>query len=74
MRTEKWRNASDAGAGRLYVICENRTSMATIRNEVSYSLTEFTLHLSSIPDVLAGKRAEDDSIWLEVKKKERRSG
>ena len=55
LRNEKWQNAHDAGGGKIYVICENRITMAAIRNELNYALSDYTAYLSSIPDVQVGK-------------------
>jgi hypothetical protein len=69
LRERKWQNAHAAGGGKIYVLCENRTCMATIRNEINCSMEDNTLYISNIPDLLAGKRGENDSIWMEVSKK-----
>ncbi len=69
LREHKWQNAHSAGGGKIYVICENRTCMSTIRNEVEYTIVDYTLYISNIPDLLAGKRGENESVWMEVWKK-----
>lgn len=70
-RQSKWRNFYQASGGRLYVVCENRSSMKNIRSEINYCLGNqpTTISLTNLAELQAGKRGDGDSIWLETKQK-----
>ena len=57
-RQPKWRNFYQASGGRLYVVCENRTSMRNIRSEINYCLGSKpgVVSLTTLADLQAGKR------------------
>lgn len=67
-RLPKWRNFHAANGGILYVICDNRTCMRAIRNEITDGLLRHTpgdLYITNLADLRAGKRGYNDGIWLE---------
>ena len=68
-RQSKWRNFYQASGARLFVVSDNRSGMRNIRSEINYCLGNQpgTISLSNLAELLAGKRGEGDSIWLEVK-------
>ncbi len=68
-RQAKWRNAQQASGGQLYVFCDNRSCMRSIRSEINYSLGQQTgqCYLTNLTDLQAGKRAADGGIWLDVR-------
>jgi hypothetical protein len=50
------------------VICDNRTCMRAIRNEITNALLRYTpgdLYITNLADLRMGKRSDDGSIWLE---------
>lgn len=70
-RQAKWRNFYQASGGRMFVVCDNRSCMRNIRNEINYCLGNKSLvvSLTNLADLQTGKRGESDRIWLEVKQK-----
>ncbi len=68
-RQAKWRNALTAGGSQLYVFCDNRACMRSIRSEINFSLGRQAgqYFLTNLVDLQAGKRASDTGIWLEVR-------
>ena len=68
-RQSKWRNFHQASGGRLFVVCDNRSGMRTIRSEITYCLGSqpATISMTNLAEFMAGKRGAGDSIWLEVK-------
>jgi len=68
-RQSKWRNFHQASGGRLFVVSDNRSGMRNIRSEINYCLGNQpgTISLTNLAELLAGKRGEGESIWLEVK-------
>jgi hypothetical protein len=70
-RQSKWRNFYQASGGHLYVVCDNSSCMRNIRSEINYCLGSkpVVIYLTNIADLLAGKRGDSDSIWLEKKEK-----
>ncbi|MDD5369140.1 MAG: hypothetical protein PHQ40_08645 [Anaerolineaceae bacterium] len=71
-RQAKWLNFYEASQGKLYVACDNRTCMRSIRSEINFSLGNRPgiVHLTNLTDLQSGKRGEGDSLWLEVRKRE----
>jgi hypothetical protein len=67
-RQAKWRNFYNAGGGRPFVVCDNRSWMRNIRSEINYCLGKRTLvvSLTNLADLQSGKRGDGDRIWLEV--------
>jgi hypothetical protein len=55
----------------MFVVCDNRSCMRNIRNEINYCLGNkpLVVSLTNLADLLAGKRGDNDGIWLEVKQK-----
>jgi hypothetical protein len=70
-RQAKWRNFYQASGGRLYVVCDNKSCMRSIRSEINYALGSqpALISLTNLSDLHSGKRGDGESIWLEVKKK-----
>ena len=68
-RQAKWRNALQASGGEIYVFCDNRSCMRSIRSEINFSLGGQTAQccLTNLADFQAGKRATDGGIWLDVR-------
>jgi hypothetical protein len=68
-RQAKWRNGLQASGGQLYVFCDNRSCMRSIRSEINFSLGQQAgqCYLTNLTDLQAGKRAADGGIWLDVR-------
>jgi hypothetical protein len=68
-RQAKWHNAFQASGGEIYVFCDNRSCMRSIRSEINFSLGRQTgqCSLTKLADHQAGKRATDGGIWLDVR-------
>jgi len=68
-RQAKWRNALQASGGQIYVFCDNRSCMRSIRSEINFSLGRQAAqcYLTNLSDLQAGKRAVDGGIWLDVR-------
>ncbi len=68
-RQAKWRNALQASGGQIYVFCDNRSGMRSIRSEINFSLGPQAGQccLTNLADLQAGKRAADGGIWLDVR-------
>jgi hypothetical protein len=68
-RQAKWRNFYQASGGRMFVVCDNRTCMRNIRSEINYWMRNIPLFVSltNLADLLAGRRGEGDSVWLEAR-------
>jgi hypothetical protein len=68
-RQAKWRNALQASGGEIYVFCDNRSCMRSIRSEINFSLGRQAgqCSLTNLVDLQAGKRAADGGIWLDVR-------
>jgi hypothetical protein len=69
-RLAKWRNAIQASGGQLYVFCDNRSCMRSIRSEINFTLGRQAAqyYLTNLSDLQSGERAADGSgIWLEVR-------
>jgi hypothetical protein len=58
-----------ASGGRMYVVCDNRTCMRSIRSEINYVIGNLkaVISLTNLADLKAGIRGEGDSVWLEVR-------
>ena len=69
-RQAKWRNALQAGGSQLYVFCDNRACMRSIRSEINFSLGRQAgqYFLTNLVDLQAGKRASDGGIWLDARR------
>ena len=67
-RQAKWRNALQASGGEIYVFCDNRSCMRSIRSEINFSLGGQTAQccLTNLADFQAGKRAQQmaESGWM----------
>ncbi|MFZ6029548.1 MAG: hypothetical protein ACOYYS_17685 [Chloroflexota bacterium] len=70
-RKAKWHNFYQAGGGCLYVVCDNRSCMKSIVSEINLALgtRPAVTHLTNLADLQAGKRGEQGSIWLQVRKR-----
>jgi len=68
-RQAKWHNAFQASGGEIYVFCDNRSCMRSIRNEINFSLGRQAGQccLTNLADLQAGKQAADGGIWLDVR-------
>ncbi len=68
-RHAKWRNAFQASGGEIYVFCDNRSCMRTIRSEINFSLGRQAgqCSLTNLADLQAGKRAADGGVWLDIR-------
>ncbi len=68
-RHAKWHNAFQASGGEIYVFCDNRSCMRSIRSEINFSLGRQAgqCSLTNLADLQAGKRAADGGIWLDVR-------
>ena len=68
-RQAKWRNALQASGGEIYVFCDNRSCMRSIRSEINFSLGRQAVQccLTNLADLQVGKRAADGGIWLDVR-------
>ncbi len=68
-RQAKWRNALQASGGQVYVFCDNRSCMRSIRSEINFSLGRQAGQccVTNLADLQAGKRAADGGIWLDVR-------
>jgi hypothetical protein len=68
-RQAKWRNAFQASGGEVYVFCDNRSCMRSIRSEINFSLGRKSGQccLTNLVDLQAGKRSADGGIWLDVR-------
>ncbi|PWB50539.1 MAG: hypothetical protein C3F13_16435 [Anaerolineales bacterium] len=68
-RQAKWRNELQASGGEIYVFCDNRSCMRSIRSEINFSLGRQAGQccMTNLADLQAGKRAADGGIWLDVR-------
>ena len=68
-RQAKWRNALQASGGQIYVFCDNRSCMRSIRSEINFGLGRQAGQccLTNLADLQGGKRAADGGIWLDVR-------
>jgi hypothetical protein len=68
-RHAKWRNAFQASGGEVYIFCDNRSCMRSIRSEINYSLGRKSGQccMTNLADLQASKRAADGGIWLDVR-------
>ena len=68
-RQAKWHNALQASGGQIYVFCDNRSCMRSIRSEINFSLGRQAGQccLTNLADLQAGKRASDGGIWLDAR-------
>jgi hypothetical protein len=71
-RKAKWRNFHLASGGKMYIVCDNRSCMRSIRSEINYCLGNEpqVVSLTNLADLQAGKRGEGDSIWLKARTRE----
>ncbi|MBN1814686.1 MAG: hypothetical protein JXA14_22795, partial [Anaerolineae bacterium] len=68
-RQAKWRNFYQASGGKMFVVCDNRSCMRNIRSEINYCLgnKQLVISLTNLADLQAGKRGDEDSVWLEAR-------
>ena len=68
-RQAKWHNSLQASGGQIYVFCDNRSCMRSIRSEINFCLGRQAgqCYLTNLADLQAGKRAADGGIWLDVR-------
>jgi hypothetical protein len=68
-RQVKWRNAFQASGGEVYVFCDNRSCMRSIRSEINFSHGRQSGQccLTNLVDLQTGKRAADGGIWLDFR-------
>jgi hypothetical protein len=66
-----WRNFYQASGGYMFVVCDNCSCMCNIRSEINYCLGHkpLVVSLTNLADLQAGKRGENDSVWLKIKRK-----
>ena len=55
----------------MFVVCDNRSCMRNIRSEINYCLgnMQVVVSFTNLADLQAGKRGDEESVWLEVKQK-----
>ena len=75
-RHAKWRNALQAGGGRLHIFCDNPSCMDFVRNEINRTLGSQVKQcfLTNLVDLEAKKRGADGGIWLEMRPKPEAKG
>ena len=75
-RQAKWRNALQAGGGRLHIFCDNPSCMDFVRNEINRILGSQVKQcfLTNLVDLEAKKRGADGGIWLEMRPKPEAKG
>jgi hypothetical protein len=56
-RKAKWRNFYQASGGRMFVVCDNHSSMRNIRSEINYCLgnKQVVVSLTNPDDLQTGK-------------------
>jgi len=64
LRQAKWRNFYQVGGVKLFVVCDNRSCMRTIRSVINYSLGNrpMVVSLANLANIIAGKRGDGDNI------------
>ena len=69
-REGRWLLLHELTRGNLYVVCDSRACMHTVRSQINHALgtRPASIHLTNLADLQAGKRGEEGSIWLEVKR------
>jgi len=65
-RQKKWDIYHEATGGHFVVITADRSAMQTIKSEITFWVSERPLRLwmTNVTEVRAGKRGQDDGIWL----------
>lgn len=68
-RLAKWRNALQASGGWLYIFCDNRACMRSVRSEINFAIGPKAAEcfMTNLAELQAGKRAVDGGIWLDVR-------
>ena len=68
-RLAKWRNALQANGGCLYIFCDNRPCMKSVRSEINFALGRNVeqCFMTNLAELQTGKRAVDSGIWLDVR-------
>ena len=68
-RLAKWRNALQANGGCLYIFCDNRPCMKSVRSEINFALGRNVeqCFMTNLAELQTGKRAVDGGIWLDVR-------
>jgi hypothetical protein len=70
VRTRKWRNVMNATNGNIYVVCDNINCERRILTEINQALDDmrFNSQLTNLNSLRKGKRGEEGSIWLTVRR------
>jgi regulator of replication initiation timing len=69
-RKLKWMNLYEASNGNLYVFCDNLTCQRAVQGEINLALGGLTYNsfLTNLHGIRSGKRSENGSIWLSIKR------
>jgi hypothetical protein len=69
-RKLKWMNLYEASNGNLYVFCDNLTCQRAVQGEINLALGGLTYNsfLTNLHGLRSGKRSENGSIWLSIKR------
>jgi hypothetical protein len=70
VRKRKWLNLFEVSHGNLYVFCDNIRCERSILNEINRALGQrfYNSFLTNLHSLRNGKRGNDGSIWLAVKR------